>query len=1469
MPLRLLFCLLLFYAQGLAAQGPLTVTSEHTDLTCFGVNDGTITLQASGGQPPYSGAVGEDGSLKVAGLSVGTYIYTVRDAAGDAVEVMVTIGQPKALLIETTSITGETLEKGGTVSVSAKGGTKPYTYLWSNGDETSATDGLEAGDYVVTVTDDNGCEIDLTVTIQDQVPPLSFNIIRGPISCNGLSDGTIAIDVDGGAPPYISDDFSENGKLLVQNVSAGTYTYRVEDSRGRDSTVTVIMEDPDPVTATAAELKHLDAEGPGRIVAQGQGGTGDFSYAWADGPTGATRENLEAGDYTVTVTDANGCTGSQTFTIEDRIEELNIAVVIGESQGVSCFNGSDGVVSLATTGGVPPYSGDVDAAGKATLTGLAAGTYTYTVTDSRNTQVTKEVILVNPEELIVADGGSTDVTEDGLGRATVTVQGGSEPYRFSWEGLDETTATVSDLTAGEYTVTVTDFNGCTSTQSFTIEDNTPDFVVTATAADISCSGSADGMITLNVTGGLAPYSVDVDEDGNAFIMDLAAGTYTYTITDSREESREVTTTIDRPAELVVSNGGQTNVTPDGPGSATVTATGGTPDYTYLWSNEATTAQITNLTPGTYTVTVSDASGCTATTSFNILDQTAELAAEVTDLTNVDCFGNSTGSVTLTATDGVPPYTIEGGEFDDNGRVSLGGLGAGDYTYTITDARSATATVNVTIAEPTAALAATPASQTDVSADGLGGATVGVTGGTDPYTFLWSNGAETATVTDLTAGTYTVTVTDFNGCTTTQSFTVEDTAPEFTAAVTATEVGCFGSSDGTATITAAGGVAPYAVEGDRRFNEAGEAMVTDLAAGTYTYTITDARGESREVSATVGSPEELVAGNGGQTNVTPDGPGSATVSATGGTPEYSYRWSTDETTAEITGLTPGDYTVTVTDGNGCTATEMFSILDQTADLAVTATEVFNSCFGAANGSVTLTATGGVTPFTIEGGTFNDMGMVTFTGLAAGDYTYTVTDARSVSVAVNVTITEAASALVATAGESTDITTDGPGTASVTATGGTEPYTYSWNNEATTPAIEVTMMGTYTVTVTDANRCTAVQSFEIGDRTPPPTVTATVTDSQCGNEGTGSVQLTATGGTAPYRTDVQADGDSLHVNLTPGSYTFTVTDSRDSVRTVEVTVGGPEPIVASVEVDEQTEESAGSASISVTGGVGAYTFVWSDESLEGNSIEEVKAGNYSVTITDEIGCSIVEDIFVPDSIALPTFAIASFTNPTCSDSNDGSIRFTIAGGVAPYGGDINAAGDSLYTNLGDGIQQFTITDARDSSITLSFSLNAPDPIEIEASELIDERSAQPGSIVLDVTGGTPEYTYDWGTDTLSGTTLTDLSAGTYTVTVTDSRGCTSLDSFIVQDLTSNRTFTLTEAEIYPTIVDDRMTVSLGANQVIETLTILSVDGQVIHRRAYPNQRQVVLTGSALPQQAGAYFLYIEANGGVAGTYRFVVQ
>ena len=398
------------------------------------------------------------------------------------------------------------------------------------------------------------------------------------------------------------------------------------------------------------------------------------------------------------------------------------------------------------------------------------GNWTLTVIDSFNqdggslTAWSLQVCVATPAACAISSTSSAlaNVSCNGgsNGAVTVTGSGGSAPYTYAWSN-GRTTASNTGLAAGTYTVTVTDNNSCVTTRSVTITQPSALTVTTGATTNVACFGSNNGSTSVNATGGTSAYSFNWSNGRTtATNTGLAAGTYTVTVTDANACITTRTITITQPSSALTTSAGTTNnvaCVGGNNGSATVNASGGTTGYTYLWSNGRTTATNTGLAVGAYTVTVSDANGCSTTRSFNISQPATALSSSTVSVNNATC--STAGSIDINAAGGNGAYTYQwsnGANTQD-----INGLSAGNYTVTITDQGGCSLTNGPIAISSVGTPSASVTNITAVSCNGgaNGAANISVSGGNGVYTYLWSNGRTTEDISGVVAGNYSVTITD--------------------------------------------------------------------------------------------------------------------------------------------------------------------------------------------------------------------------------------------------------------------------------------------------------------------------------------------------------------------------------------------------------------------------------------------------------------------------------------------------------------------------------------------------------------------------------------------------------------------------------------------------------------------------------------------------------------------------------------
>jgi len=686
------------------------------------------------------------------------------------------------------------------------------------------------------------------------------------------------------------------------------------------------------------------------------------------------------------------------------------------------------------------------------------------------------------------------------GSASFSVSGGGSPYTYLWsDPSSQTSLIAAGLSAGTYTLNVHDQCNNTATASVTITQPNALNVSANATANVSCHGGNNGSAAANVSGGTTPYAYlwsDGSSQVNASAVLLSAGTYTVSVTDNCSNTASASVTITQPAsDLNLSANTIANVSCNGGnnGSASANITGGGSPYSYLWSDASSqvTASATGLSAATYTVTVTDNCGHSATASITITQPNPSALGIIANTTaNVSCHGGNNGSASSNVSGGSTPYTYLWSDGSSQVNASAILLSAGTYTVSVTDNCSNTVSASVIITQPLSDLIAAANTTANVSCNGgnNGSASSNVTGGTSPYTYLWSDASSQASAlaTGLSAATYTVSVTDNCSNSATASVTITQPTNNLNVSANATaNVSCPGGDNGSASANITGGGSPYSYLWSDASSQA-TASATGLSAATYTVSVTDNCSNSATASVTITQPNPAVLGiiANTTTNVSCHGGnnGSASSNVSGGTTPYAYLWSdgSSQVNASAVLLSAGTYTVSVTDNCSNTASASVIITQPASDLNLSANTIANvSCNGGNNGSASSNVSGGTSPYTYLWSDPSSQTTASATGLSAATYALIVTDNNNCNTSSYVTVTQPNALLVSTSATDSDICPGVCTNLNTTASGGTSPYTYSWNVTGISSSINVcpTVTTPYTTTVTDANNCTNTSSVTV--------------------------------------------------------------------------------------------------------------------------------------------------------------------------------------------------------------------------------------------------------------------------------------------------------------------------------------------------------------------------------------------------------
>ncbi len=680
----------------LYAQSQVQVTISGTNITCAGAHDGSATANPSGGWFPYTFLWSNGATTQtISGLNPGNYCVTVTDIDNGTGSSCINITEPTKLGVAVSvqsQICGNAPD--GKAMAVPFGGTIPYSYLWSNGSVAPEIDHLVAGIYTVTVTDAKGC----TVAGQDTVGFWNEGIwlmdsVYQQITCFGANNGWIHVSPMSGIGPYTYIWSNGGTNNEIKDLGPGTYTVTVTDvTSGCSNQHSTTLSQPDQLVCLPSSIPaNCGQNGTAFITATG--GTHPYTYNWSNGQSGPSI-SAPAGVYSATVTDANGCSCSSNITITSSSNSLLVDVVPTVPAG--CAVGGSATATVTSGSGNYAYSWDNGQTG-ATATNLSAGQHTVSVVDiTTGCMGQGSVTIVAAAPLIPSAIATAPATCLIGGSATAFESGGIAPYTYLWDN-GQTTATATNLLAGQHTVIITDASGCIGSAMVTIEQSQGPSVSVDVNAQATCT--TGGSATANATGGSGAYtyhwSASAGGQTTATATNLAPGTHSVTITDSNGCAAVGMVTITQPgAPTAVISASNPSACNSNSGSATVSAAGGTGAFTYKWSNSgmSTTATVTNLSAGTYTVTVTDAVGCSATAQVTI---TTSLPPNVVIVASSNANCNTPGSATASASGGTGAYTYLWSNNETTAKaVNLAGNNT--YTVTVTDANGCTATASVTI-----------------------------------------------------------------------------------------------------------------------------------------------------------------------------------------------------------------------------------------------------------------------------------------------------------------------------------------------------------------------------------------------------------------------------------------------------------------------------------------------------------------------------------------------------------------------------------------------------------------------------------------------------------------------------------------------------------------------------------------------------------------------------------------------------
>lgn len=1367
--------------------GPTAMTFTTAPTACVGATGSFTITSVTGGTPVYSYSVNGVATGSVTGgLAAGTHTVIVKDANGCTYQttfnIITVVGPSSAVVAVTNAACGNT--NGSATVTTVTGGLAPYQYSFNGGpfSTNNFVGSLGAGTGTVIVRDANSCTLTVTYVIGNTGSPVSNIAGQTNVSCFGGANGTFTVNTAGGTPGYsytLTPGNITSGTGVYTNLAQGVYNITVKDAAGCVTTVSVTINQPSAVTLTLNSTPPLcNAGANGLITATAGGGTSPYQFSLNGGPnqSSGTFAGVSSGIYNITLTDNNNCSVTQSV----QVTQPSGMTLTVNSSNANC-TAANGTSSVTVLGGSPAYSYVWTGGGgnSSQSNPLVAGTYTVIVTDANSCTATAVAVINSVPGGVAVISASTNVSCFGgtNGSMTAGFTGAmSAPISYSWSN-GQVTPTATNLTAGPYTVTLTDAFGCTSTVSGNITQPAALDVMTGTLA-VSCFGGNNGSATAIYNGGGTPPLTYLWAPGGATTAtssNLPAGVYSVTVTDSKGCFVVTTATITQPTSVTVTstvtsaNCGQAN------GSASVTATGGTPAYTYTWSTSATGSVLSNASAGTYTIIVKDANGC-ITTAAATIPNTSGPSIAIVSQTNVSCFAGNNGIATTTVTGGAMPYTYLWSNAQNTGTGT--NFLAGVYTVSVTDNNGCVASASVTITQPPA-LTLTASGTDPLCFNAINGtANVGVLGGTAAYTYNWvPSGSTLSNPTGLGPGNHLVTVTDANGCIASTSVSLNNPL-QMTAALTFTNVTCFGTCNGMAAGTTSNSVGAILYSWTGGPGPLTTQNITNLCPGTYSLLATDQNGCTASATVTIIQPTQVTAsisltGNASCASYTD---GFATVVPGGGTPAYTYSWlPTGGIGSTANNLGAGTYTAVITDSKGCTANAI-AVITQPAALQSTLTTNNITCNGLNNGSGNVAYSGGTGPYAFLWlPTLNNTNNVS--NLPPGTHTIQITDNLGCITTQTALITQPA-ALTAIVSSTNSNCNQANGNACVLAGGGAGGFTYQWTSNPlfTNSCINNVLAGSYTVTITDVNGCTISGVALINDIAGPTVVVTATTPVSCfgGTNGSATTNISGGVGTINILWSFLAQTTQNVNNLPAGLHAITITDGAGCVSSASVNITEPTQLTSAITNVTQVSCSGannGTATMLLNGGTPGYTYTWSPSAQSASVAVGMGPATYTCFVTDANGCPTSQTVNIsqPNPLQINSFSV---TNLSCNGNNTGQITTNITGGTPAYTISWNPVqpANPVITNLPAGTYSLSVTDTKTCTVTGVYIITQPTALASSATATPATCGNSNGSATVTINGGTPGYSYNWNTPTPQNTSVaTGMASNTWSCIVTDANGC----------------------------------------------------------------------------------------------------
>ena len=1449
---------------GVSSVEVILTNPKHLD--CYNDFSGEITLSVSGGSKNYTfesnlpnvNQLTEPTHQILKGLAAGEYNITVKDVADSTCFgfAKITLTQPEIALNISSSFGKMSDCFGGSdgfVGITVAGGTPTYTYVWKDhnnaelNNNSSILENIEHGSFTVIVTDDKGCEIDTTLTLDRRIQlQLEYEIQHPRHSSydynkfkGDTANGKILLKPFGGVAPYIFyinriGIFTVFGDTIIKNLDTGVYVvHYLRDGNGCTlDTSFQLTRTHEPLRVSIEELHRIPCHGDkkGELKANVEDGAGGYTFAW---------------------------------------RKLPNTTIIGSAE---------------------------------ILTSIGIGTYEVTVTDAMGVISKDSFLLREPNPLKITSWFAEKSRCYGLsdGSVGVEISGGRAPYIYKWNNLPETFQkgqkdTLKNIERGDFTVIIWDSAMlCSVSKIITLDTQAKlrlEIIPTNPTHGYydlnTLKGEiANGQLVLNPSGGFGTFTIEVNgipvsNLENTMMQNLDTGVYRILLKDANNCEVDTMAKLIRlpPLRAIINQVQHIFCKNDSTGILEVVVSGGVKfegdvePYNYVWIKPSEgsgnvighTAKITNLYAEIYEVRVTDAEGKISVYSF-LLNEPDELKINNLTADNVSGWGVSDGKIVATVSGGTLPYVFTWTDTETFHKISpdsLVDIPTRWYWLTLTDSNKCLAFDSVFVPTPdslthiyTIIHCTYLASKNGVIPDHIddGKITVTVRGGVKPYTFSWLKkddaiptqgtiiGDSISTISDLGGGIYTLLVTDRNGYYFRDTFEVIQRKPLFSSIEQTQIVKCNGEEnaellasfkDGTpgfyrvSWLKQRTGQELWDTVQQTIFSEAGIDILANIGAGKYRVEVRDT--VCNEISFyeyVVLQPEKIVVQNEVQI-LTKVGYDDAwiRVSVQGGREPYSYFWIKNDMDFSrdlfIENLSAGHYIFLVLDSTNCPASSLISISPIT-DIEVEAT-ITDRSYRVANqgvlttqdttpdGKIELRITGGIEPYIVNW-MHGDTGKI-IANLMQGIYSATIIDAVGNEAYRNYTVRQEAP-LIVTIDSIVQISCYGyaDGLLRASVDGGIKPYTFLWNtpNLDTTSLLTDLLPGLYTVLVTDSMG--RQSNFSASITQPDSLVVLTnASDVSCWGYQNGSFTLTPTGGTSPYifsrdesDTVWQTQGQTWTIspttihntrntltaaNLNAGFYHVKVTDQKGCSQNVSVELFTPQLFylfytLKNSDYEGQTIDrnaqilNNGSIRLHPQGGQQPYRFRWINPVSTDSILSNLSGGVYNVQIRDANNCLIEQRFTIRQPEILRT-SIRLEEDIFCADGTGRLSVGSISGGIPPYR-ILWSTGETTTQigNLSPEVYILQVFDSTNIEASARFTFAQPTAMQIALTSIQTPRcfGESDGLMTVSTIGGRAPFRYAWNTGNAS-TNLTNVSANTYTVVVTDANNCVAQRNFVL--------------------------------------------------------------------------------------------